>query len=512
MSLKELKRLLDARGVDYSQCIEKSEFRALAASALLAREGEGGEEGECAICLDGLRQPMSLPCAHVFCRGCVGNMRRFGVAESQVCPLCRGALPDIDLLLCDAAASAARFEKWKREHEGGGERPPARVRQLVRHAAKCCREVLALDTSGGAYVHLAHGLLAHSLHGDGDRDGAIRHYRFAAQHHPPPGDEHACYQLGHLLLERAQQSGRDGDLRSYARDAAEAESFYRNSIAINPLQVDAQVNLAIYLMSPHRGDVDGAEACLRAALAVDGRCGTTLDHLGQLLQEHRGEMEGAERCFRKAVEFEPRDAKHHVSLGGFLITVRADKPGAAAAFRKALTLAPDMHTRAEANHGLGQILQTMSVDLPGALAHFRAATEANPNWAEAHLSYGKLLEAVKDTGGALRAFRAAVAADPKHVDAQYWLGMALGKSGGPSRPGERTSTADEAAAHFRIVLTLDPSHARAKRMLATTQQKNGDDPSPEQFPPGFMEALETLRQQGKTPMEAMRLAFQMCKD
>ena len=78
-----------------------------------AAHGSGGGAGaghdeECAICLDALQQPQTMPCGHRFCRGCVASIRRHGAAEAQVCPLCRGAMPDAERLEGAAPAHAIR--------------------------------------------------------------------------------------------------------------------------------------------------------------------------------------------------------------------------------------------------------------------------------------------------------------------------------------------------------------------------------------------------------------------
>ena len=133
-----------------------------------ARAGGGaGSEEECAICLDALQQPQTLPCGHRFCRGCVASMRKHGAAVAQVCPLCRGAMPDAERLRVEAWRLLAQHDRWKKgqprapspAERCGGATPrgaplPAAVQALLGKAAALLREALAIDSSD-AHAHWA---------------------------------------------------------------------------------------------------------------------------------------------------------------------------------------------------------------------------------------------------------------------------------------------------------------------------------------------------------------------
>ena len=60
--------------------------------ARLRREAQAAFEALlCMICREPPTAPMTLPCGHSFCTGCVEGLREKGV--SQTCPLCRADLP-----------------------------------------------------------------------------------------------------------------------------------------------------------------------------------------------------------------------------------------------------------------------------------------------------------------------------------------------------------------------------------------------------------------------------------
>ena len=83
-----------------------------------------GSEEECAICLDALQQPQTLPCSHRFCRGCVAGMRERGVGATQVCPLCRGPMPDAERLGFEASRMLTQFDRWQKGERKGAPQPP----------------------------------------------------------------------------------------------------------------------------------------------------------------------------------------------------------------------------------------------------------------------------------------------------------------------------------------------------------------------------------------------------
>ena len=100
---------------------------ALAPTAAAAPRSGGGNEEECAICLEALQQPQTMPCGHRFCRGCVTSMQRHGAAVAQVCPLCRGAMPDAERLRGGGvpphtARAVDEGQAWWRAAAGGGAR------------------------------------------------------------------------------------------------------------------------------------------------------------------------------------------------------------------------------------------------------------------------------------------------------------------------------------------------------------------------------------------------------
>ncbi|EJK52480.1 hypothetical protein THAOC_28235, partial [Thalassiosira oceanica] len=54
------------------------------------------DDETCGICLEDSKDPLSLPCGHSFCAGCLDQWRsRYGVNEEmrRKCPICRARIP-----------------------------------------------------------------------------------------------------------------------------------------------------------------------------------------------------------------------------------------------------------------------------------------------------------------------------------------------------------------------------------------------------------------------------------
>ena len=59
------------------------------------KAGEATPSGSCACCLQQLlpADALVLGCNHAFHRSCVASLRKYGVNEGVLCPLCRAQLP-----------------------------------------------------------------------------------------------------------------------------------------------------------------------------------------------------------------------------------------------------------------------------------------------------------------------------------------------------------------------------------------------------------------------------------
>jgi Flp pilus assembly protein TadD len=129
--------------------------------------------------------------------------------------------------------------------------------------------------------------------------------------------------------------------------------------------------------------------------------------LGNVLRA-KGDLEGAVAAFRQAIALDPRSAPAHSNLG-LVLHQQRDIDGAMAEYRLALDLEPKF---APAHSNLGHAL-TEKGDLDGAIREFRQAIALEPIAAVAHTNLGIALSSKGDLEGAIKELRLAIKLDPK---------------------------------------------------------------------------------------------------
>jgi Flp pilus assembly protein TadD len=134
-----------------------------------------------------------------------------------------------------------------------------------------------------------------------------------------------------------------------------------------------------------KGDLQGAIACYRRAIALDPKYATAHSNLGNALYA-KGDLQGAIACYRRAIALDPKYAKAHNSLGCALAD-KGDLDGAIACCRRAIALDPKF---AAAHYNLGVALADKG-DLQGAIAECQKAIALDPKYATAHGALGQAL-------------------------------------------------------------------------------------------------------------------------
>lgn len=150
---------------------------------------------------------------------------------------------------------------------------------------------------------------------------------------------------------------------------AEAERYYRESLALDPTYALARNNLAV--LQHHLGD-SGAESTFRLALEGGRGLGDIWRNLGLLLAR-QGRRGDAVSAYRRALELEPSSALAWTGMGAILLE-GGRLSEARAAFVRAVDLDPEL---AEARYQLAFALSAAG-DYRGALRETRRALELDP--------------------------------------------------------------------------------------------------------------------------------------
>jgi tetratricopeptide (TPR) repeat protein len=282
----------------------------------------------------------------------------------------------------------------------------------------------------------AHKNLANALDSKGRTSEAAAQSEEAVRLRP--GDAQAHSNLGSEL---ANLPGRLDDA------IAQCEA----AVSLDPALAEAHSNLG-NVLSRVPGRLDEAIAQCREALHLDPGDAKAHNNFGNALVRSPGKLGDAVAQFEEAVRLKPGLAEAHNNLGNAL-GAEGRTAEAIAQFEESLRLNPDSP---EAHSNLGNALARTPGRLGEAIAQYGKALELRPDYVSAHSNLGSVLMAAGRPAEALGHFEEAVRLRPDMASLQLNLALALLKV--PNR-------ADEAAAHLREVLRLQPGNEAARQAL-----------------------------------------------
>jgi len=235
---------------------------------------------------------------------------------------------------------------------------------------------------------------------------------------------------------RAEDSGR----------LEEAGDLYRRAVSAAPDYPRAHVNLGIALEA--LGDVDGAAASHRAALAVDASDAYANYNLAKL-RFAAGAVAEADALVTRALETRA-DFREALVLRGCLLSMHGRALESLPAFERALAQQADFGTLFH----YAQALRAVDRQADAASALLRAL-DLEPRNIDARAALADVLAAQGDTAGSAAALELVLAERPAWPDALFNYGCMLRK----------LRRLPEAATAFRRAIALQPDHARSYQML-----------------------------------------------
>ncbi len=224
-----------------------------------------------------------------------------------------------------------------------------------------------------------------------------------------------------------------------AGDLPGAERIYRQLIAIDPADVDAQCYLAELLRASKR--FDESVVHFRAALEHDPDYAEGHCLLGATLRQMGKDLDAIDEL-NAAIRLDPELAEAHFELAQ-LYSELGYRSQAIEFFQSYLQISPE---NGAAWRQLGNLLNSESQWEQAADA-YRHALQYQPASAEAQHNLGVVLYKLALLDPAIDAFRAAAVLDPKSAETLLNLGLALTDTG----------RSEEAVDVFRQVAALKPN-------------------------------------------------------
>lgn len=237
---------------------------------------------------------------------------------------------------------------------------------------------------------------------------------------------------------------------------AEAESLYRQILAVQPQQAEALHLLGILANQTARPEL--AVELIRQVLAIEPGNGAAYSNLGSAYRS-LGRLEEAVEAYRQASRLQPSLPEPYNNLGNVLRD-QGRIGEAIEALSHALRIQPGA---AEIHANLGAALADGG-RFAEALASYERALQIHPSFPVALFGLGNTLAKQGRAGEAAEAFRSALAIKPDYAKAWNNLGTALRDQG----------RLDEAADAFRRVIDLQPCNAEAHSNLADLFKDRGE--------------------------------------
>lgn len=152
---------------------------------------------DCGICLNLLHQPVTAPCGHSFCTGCMSEMLRNFLYQAK-CPLCGKCIPHIYYkanLILERLINVCYPEEYSVRKETSRElKRPSYLRYAFYFARRAVKASLLLGFIALGIFLLTHVLLKSS------RVNISRRLKWALRHSKASCVWHLLWTAGHVLV------------------------------------------------------------------------------------------------------------------------------------------------------------------------------------------------------------------------------------------------------------------------------------------------------------------------